>query len=59
MNNVIISKVIIDTNDNSNLINEIRNLNLSVPLYDEDYEKVLKIMEKNNKVKKIWICLLV
>lgn len=52
MNNVIISKVIIDTNDNSNLINEIRNLNLSVPLYDEDYEKVLKIMEKNNKVKK-------
>ena len=46
------NKVIIDTNDNSNLINEIRNLNLSVPLYDEDYEKVLKIMEKNYKVKK-------
>lgn len=52
MNNVIISKVIIDTNDNSNLINEIRNVNLSVPLYDEDYKKVLKIMEKNYKVKK-------
>ena len=46
------NKVIIDTNDNSNLINEIRNLNLSAPLYDEDYEKVLKIMEKNNKVKR-------
>lgn len=36
------SKVIIDTNDNSNLINEIRNLNLSVPLYDEDYKKSIK-----------------